>query len=117
MVCFKECIEDITIPEEWEDVSYSNDEAPSWTHNGYQIHINHRDFIERTDTFRYYISVDDGKHELATSIHELAGWGKCFDDLGQVLNFIKTPFIRRAKFVKSLQTGSYKISVSDEGWE
>ena len=45
MVCFKECIEDITIPEEWEDVSYSNDEAPSWTYNGYQIHINHRDFI------------------------------------------------------------------------
>ena len=117
MVNFKECIEDITVPEDWEDVSYGNDEAPSWTYNGYQIHINHRDFIERTDTFRYYISVDEVKHELATSIHELYSWSKCFDDLGQVLNFIKTPFFKRAKFVKSLQHGSYKISVSDEGWE
>tara|TARA_R100000742_G_C4188558_1_gene21374 strand:+ start:142 stop:495 length:354 start_codon:yes stop_codon:yes gene_type:complete len=117
MVKFKECIEDITIPEDWKDVSYGNDEAPSWTHNGYQIHINHRNFIERKDAFRYYNSVDDGKHELATSIHELYSWSKCFDDLGQVLNFIKTPFISRAKFVKSLQTNSYKISVSDEGWE
>ena len=110
---FKECIEDITIPEEWEDVSYGNDEAPSWTCNGYQIHVNHRNFIDRPDTFRYYISVDDGRHELVQLIHELCSWGIGFDDLGQVLHFIKTPFTSRVKFTKSLRFKTYKIYVND----
>jgi hypothetical protein len=31
----------LDIPDEWENVSYGNDELPSFSHNGYQIWINH----------------------------------------------------------------------------
>ena len=41
---FKECVEDIEIPTSWENESYlGGDAIPSYSYNGYQIWIAHRD--------------------------------------------------------------------------
>tara|TARA_R100000664_G_C2680434_1_gene88663 strand:- start:237 stop:575 length:339 start_codon:yes stop_codon:yes gene_type:complete len=41
---FKECVEDIKIPTSWENESYlGGDLCPSYSYNGYQIWIAHRD--------------------------------------------------------------------------
>ena len=39
----EEYTKDLTIPSEWENVSYKNDLAPSWHCNGWQIYIHHYD--------------------------------------------------------------------------
>jgi|TARA_R100001163_G_scaffold45860_1_gene34471 hypothetical protein len=40
---FEECVEDIAIPNNWENVSHpGGDVCPSWAYNGYQIMIEHR---------------------------------------------------------------------------
>ena len=40
---FKECLEDLEIPKDWEDVSYSNDTCPSFSFDRYQIFVEHKD--------------------------------------------------------------------------
>ena len=41
----------IDIPDEWENVSYGNDELPSFSHNGYQIWINHPTLEGRQENY------------------------------------------------------------------
>ena len=40
---FKECLEDLEIPKDWVDCSYTNDTCPSFSFDRYQIFIEHRD--------------------------------------------------------------------------
>jgi len=44
---FKECIEDLSIPNEWVNESHGNDACPSFSFNGWQIFINHKDPKQR----------------------------------------------------------------------
>ena len=111
---FDACIEDITIPEEWEDVSYGNDACPSWLYNGYQIFIHHRDIEKREspelNSFRYYIYVDYTRDEIY-KIFQYDFWN-CLDDLGQVIKFVSAPLHTRIKIIsedKSRETFTIKI--------
>tara|TARA_R110002033_G_scaffold150846_1_gene187591 strand:- start:1219 stop:1752 length:534 start_codon:yes stop_codon:yes gene_type:complete len=46
-----EYYKDLPIPSDWEDVSYGNDEYPSFACNGYQIWINSSDKKEREESY------------------------------------------------------------------
>tara|TARA_R110000850_G_C9835636_1_gene453773 strand:+ start:481 stop:777 length:297 start_codon:yes stop_codon:yes gene_type:complete len=58
----EEYTKDLTIPEEWENVSYKNDIAPSWHYNGWHIYIHHYDKnnpLREGAEFRFCVMVDD----------------------------------------------------------
>jgi hypothetical protein len=38
---FNECTADLTLPDNWENISYKNDACPSWLVNGFQVFIDH----------------------------------------------------------------------------
>ena len=44
---FEKCVEDLEIPENWEDLSYNNDACPSFGYKGFQIFVNHKDPKQR----------------------------------------------------------------------
>ena len=58
----EEYTKDLTIPKEWENVSYKNDLAPSWHYNGWHIYINHYDKnnpLREGAEFRFCVMVDE----------------------------------------------------------
>lgn len=54
---FRQCIEDLEIPNEWRDVSYPNDVCPSFVINGFHVYIDHADQSKRElpDPDRFYV--------------------------------------------------------------
>jgi len=54
---FEDCTSDLTIPDEWENVSYQHDTCPSWCFKGFHIMVQHVDPKEREfeDNPRFYI--------------------------------------------------------------
>jgi len=44
---FKECVEDLEIPKDWEDLSYQHDVCPSFEYKGFHIFVNHKDPKQR----------------------------------------------------------------------
>ena len=44
-----ECLQDLNIPKQWKNVSYLNDECPSFQFNGFQIFIAEKDNDMRGD--------------------------------------------------------------------
>ena len=92
MNIFKGYWEDLTIPGDWENSSWGNDACPSWTHNGYQIFVDHPDPKEREDEdwkrFRLMIADEYGYGD---------SWGFETDDLEEVKKAIKVPTSERPK--------------------
>tara|TARA_R100000773_G_C4183541_1_gene92239 strand:+ start:29 stop:346 length:318 start_codon:yes stop_codon:yes gene_type:complete len=59
----EEYTKDLTIPGEWENVSYKDDLAPSWHCNGWQIYIHHynKEIRSQVDAeFRFCVMLSDG---------------------------------------------------------
>lgn len=53
---FRDCLRHFAIPKGWQNVSYLNDEAPSFIFNDYQIFVEHHDPIQRfTDSKRFIV--------------------------------------------------------------
>ena len=54
---FEDCTSDLTIPDEWENVSYKDDTCPSWCFKGFHIMIQHANPKKREfeDSPRFYI--------------------------------------------------------------
>ena len=54
---FEDCTSDLTIPDEWENVSYQHDTCPSWCFKGFHIMIQHANPKKRAfeDSPRFYI--------------------------------------------------------------
>ena len=80
----------IDIPDEWENVSYGNDELPSFSHNGYQIWINHPTLEGRQEN---YLGI--GHKDLS----EFEDWrfAVCYTrDYGNLLDQCK--YIKRKSF-------------------
>jgi len=46
---FEQCVDDLTMPEGWTDLTYGNDACPSWGVNGWQVFIDHPDASQRED--------------------------------------------------------------------
>jgi len=80
----------LDIPDEWENVSYGNDESPSFSHNGYQIWINHPTLEGRQQA---YLGI--GYKDLS----EFEDWkfAVCYTrDYGNLLD--KCKYIKRESF-------------------
>ena len=80
----------LDIPDEWENVSYGNDELPSFSHNGYQIWINHPTLEGRREN---YLGI--GYKDLS----EFEDWkfAVCYTrDYGNLLD--KCKYIKRESF-------------------
>jgi|TARA_Y100001938_G_C7847699_1_gene309281 hypothetical protein len=84
---FKECIKDLDIPSNWENVSYGNDTCPSYEYNGYQIFIEHKDLGERAEGLNHKRFVIIIAEEYGYS----DGWFYDSDDFNTVLKEIKKP--------------------------
>ena len=103
---FKECVEDIDIPKSWENESWpSGDACPSYSYNGYQIWIAHRDKSRNEwpcDQERFAITILE-EYGMGD------GWGLRLDSLEEVLKEIEKPIESRP------QTKMYRESL--EEWE
>tara|TARA_R100001443_G_C3311465_1_gene167844 strand:- start:75 stop:386 length:312 start_codon:yes stop_codon:yes gene_type:complete len=77
---FRDCLRHFAIPKGWQNVSYLNDEAPSFIFNDYQIFVEHHDPIQRfTDSKRFIVY--DTKDE--TFIME----SDFIEDVESIINF------------------------------
>jgi hypothetical protein len=82
-----ECLEDLDIPKEWEDVSYNNDACPSYSYNGFQIWI-----AEKDNKLR---ELGKDSHRFHITHYNYYGDGyisKPFEDFNQVKNYVSNNF-------------------------
>tara|TARA_R100001460_G_scaffold53240_2_gene92279 strand:+ start:229 stop:732 length:504 start_codon:yes stop_codon:yes gene_type:complete len=98
---------DLPIPSDWENVSYGNDELPSFACNGYQIWINSPNIEERKESYlglgfgtltdyedwifhvRYYFDEETKKEHIKKEEGYFDGF--YFTDFQKVLNFVNKP--------------------------
>ena len=88
---FARCIEDLKIPEGWENCSWGNDACPSFYTNGYQIFIDHKDPKQREvgeETFRFHIF-------LEAEYGHGSGWSVSSDDLEEIIKETKISIFDR----------------------
>ena len=81
---FDECTVDITMPDGWKDISYGNDVCPSWSHNGYQVFIDHPDPNERElgpDIQRFRIILEKEYGDDHTWVHDCDTWEEVLDTI------------------------------------
>ena len=82
---FKECIKDLSIPNEWENISYKNDACPSFLFNGWQIFINHKDPKQREieEQLRFFVhkAEEYGEADLSLFLET--------DELDHVFKFLE----------------------------
>ena len=55
---FRDCLRHFAIPKGWQNVSYLNDEAPSFIFNDYQIFVEHHAPIQRFTASKRFIVYD-----------------------------------------------------------
>ena len=73
---FEDCTSDLTIPDEWQNVSYQHDTCPSWCFKGFHIMIQHANPKKREQGFedspRFHIfrMNDYGDHMSWQTHHE-----------------------------------------------
>jgi len=87
---FKRCVEDLSIPKDWEDCSWGNDACPSFYTNGYQIFVDHKDPREReigANSLRFHIFLE---YEYA-----MGGWSVSSDDLEEIMKETKISIFDR----------------------
>ncbi len=84
----KEYTKDLTIPKEWENVSYKNDLAPSWYFNGWQIYIHHYDesWNREGAEFRFCVMVYDEEEQCTKYPEEYL----CTNQFNLVKKLVKT---------------------------
>ena len=84
---FKECVKDLNLPKEWENISYSNDICPSYLHKGYVIYIDHKNKNKREVSYqwRFCIVTFNSTMESYSEDHILL----LTDSFKKVLNFLK----------------------------
>ena len=87
---FTRCIEDLKIPEGWEDCSWGNDACPSFYTNGYQIFVDHKDPKQREvgeDSFRFSIFLE--------AEYGVGGWCIQSDDIEEIIKETKVSILSR----------------------
>tara|TARA_R110000744_G_scaffold43055_3_gene96792 strand:+ start:2121 stop:2417 length:297 start_codon:yes stop_codon:yes gene_type:complete len=85
----EECLADLDIPKEWENVSYSNDVSPSYQYKGWQIYIAEKDISKR----EYPEMVD--RFQICNALYY--GYEQkwhTFNNFDDVLNFVKTTYAK-----------------------
>ena len=89
---------DLPIPSDWENVSYSNDELPSFACNGYQIWINSPILAERQENYLGIGFKDLSKYEdWIYTIRYERDYGEHKDnllytnDFNEVIDFVNKP--------------------------
>ena len=87
---FTRCIEDLKIPEGWEDCSWVNDACPSFYTHGYQIFVDHKDPKQR----------EVGENSLRFSIflkaeYGVGGWCTQSDDIEEIIKETKISIFSR----------------------
>ena len=112
---FKECIEDLEIPKDWEDLSYQHDVCPSFGYKGFQIFINHKDPKKSDDGYekRFYISRireygDPNFEKLANTFEEVI---EILDDVNTYHEVAKH-FMDKEDRTYKFETGK-KLSLDD----
>lgn len=88
---FARCIEDLKIPEGWENCSWGNDACPSFYTNGYQIFIDHKDPKQREvgeESLRFHIF-------LEAEYGHGSGWSVSSDDLEEIIKETKISIFSR----------------------
>ena len=102
---FKRCVEDLSIPKDWEDCSWGNDACPSFYTNGYQIFVDHKDPREREigeNSLRFHIFL-----ELE---YGWGGWSVSSDDLEEIIKETKVSiFDRPLAFAKEEYVDQIKL--------
>ena len=89
---FARCIEDLKIPEGWEDCSWVNDACPSFYTNGYQIFVDHLDPKQREvgeDSLRFSI--------FLKAEYGVGGWCIQSDDIEEIIKETKVSILNRPK--------------------
>ena len=93
---WEEYYKHLPIPKEWENVSYSNDELPSFEYNGYHIWINSPLLKERKENYlgigyKDLSNFEDWKYAI-TLIDEYGDGEKSEElitsDFNEVLNYV-----------------------------
>ena len=111
---FKECVEDLEIPKDWEDLSYHNDVCPSFGYKGFQIFVNHKDPKQR-DGYetgcdigqRFYITRSIG-YEPYLSFEKQAD---TLDEAIKILDDVNTYHELARHFMDKFEMG--KLSLDD----
>ena len=83
-----ECLSDIDIPQEWINLSYPNDEHPSFLFNGFQIFIAEKDIDMRgayKDFPRFYLI-------HAIYYGELGCFYREFKDFNEVIDYVNNNY-------------------------
>lgn len=80
----KECYQDLTIPAEWWNISYSNDDCASFVFNSYHIFIAEKDDPDYAGD-RFYIKAYDESDIGDYTDYYLS------DDFDDVLKYTATP--------------------------
>jgi hypothetical protein len=85
---FADCVEDLNLPKEWENISYGNDVCPSYLYKGYVIFIDHKDKNKREvmDQYRFLIMTFDSTMESYNTDYNLLQT----DSFKKVLSFLNT---------------------------
>jgi hypothetical protein len=78
---FDECVQDLEIPEMWENLSYVNDLHPSFGIHGLQIFIAHKDKARRewSDMPRFYVVLEDLEKDIFEEKFECEDWNDLLD--------------------------------------
>ncbi len=74
---FEQCVEDLTMPEGWTDLTYGNDACPSWGVNGWQVFIDHPDVSQReVDTGKRFYIIRQAEYGEGDGV-----WRDTFDEV------------------------------------
>ena len=109
---FEDCTSDLTIPDEWENVSYEFNTCPSWCFKGFRILIQHADPKERKfeNSPRFYIfrANDRGNSSFSWHTHS-----ETFSDVLKILSDEQTYHDVANGFMEKHRKESIAIALND----
>ena len=118
-IMWEKYYEDLPIPSDWENVSYGNDELPSFSCNGYQIWINHPTLEGRQENYLGIGHKDLSKYEdWRFFVTYQFDYGEVTNDLlytmlfNEVVNFVNKPDMYAIKQLLDHHT-NYKLNIKE----